>query len=67
MVAFFTSILVNICAFPVVISATAWAGVAYWYRSRFTYRLRCDRSMHMRMSSVPFLGATTMGAHHSVG
>ena len=56
----------NICAFSAVMSATVWAGVANWYRSCLTYRLRCDRSTHIRMS-VPFLGATAMGAHHSVG
>ena len=64
---FFASILVNIWAFSAAMSATVWAGEGDWYRSRFTYRLRCDRSTHMRMSSVPFFGATTMGAHHSVG
>jgi len=35
--------------------------------THLTYRLRCVRSMHIRISSVLFLGATTMGVHHLVG
>ena len=47
-------------------SATAWAGVGNWYRSRITKRLRCDKSTHMRILSEFFLGVTTIGAHHVV-
>ena len=60
---FSASILVKIFALWVAMSATAWAGVEDWYRSRFTY---LDKSTHMWMLSVSFLGATMMGAHHSV-
>ena len=47
-------------------SATASAGVGDWYLSLQTYRFKCDKSMHIGIRSVPFLGVTTMGAHHSV-
>ena len=48
-------------------SATASAGEEDCYRSLFTKRFRCDKSTHMRMESLFFLGVTTMGAHQSVG
>ena len=37
-----------------------------WYLSLFTYLFKCERSTHMRMRSLFFLGATTIGAHQSV-
>ena len=58
---------VKILAFSSAMSATASAGVADWYLSCFTNLFRRERSTHIRILSVPFLGVTTMGAHHSVG
>ena len=49
-----------------VISSTTSAGVGDWYRSLHTYLFRWDKSTHIRTLSDPFLGVTTMGAHHSV-
>ena len=37
------------------------------YLSRFTNLLRWERSTHILIFSVPFLGVTTIGAHQSVG
>ena len=61
------SSLVNTLALCEAMSATASAGVEHWYLSRFTYLLRWERSTHILIFSVPFLGVTTIGAHHSVG
>ena len=41
--------------------------MADWYLSRFTNLFRRERSTHILILSVPFLGVITMGAHHSVG
>ena len=41
--------------------------MADWYLSRFTNLFRRERSTHILIFSVPFLGVTTIGAHHSVG
>ena len=46
-------------------STTAFAGVGDWYL--LPYLLSIDKSTHSLMSSVPFFGFTTIGAHHSVG
>ena len=54
-------------ALSAAMSATAWAGVSDWYLSLLTYRLRRDRSTHIRMALEFFLGAMTMGTHHAVG
>ncbi len=35
-----------------------------WYCSLFMYLLRRERYTHILMSSVSFLGVTTIGAHH---
>ena len=64
---FRASSLVNTLALLAAMSATASAGVEHWYLSHFTYLLRWERSTHILILSVPFLGVTTMGAHHSVG
>ena len=61
------SSLVKILAFSAEMFATAWAGVADWYLSRLTNLLGWEGSTHILIFSVPFLGVTTMGAHHSVG
>ena len=58
---------VNILALSAAMSATASAGVADWYLSRFTYLFKRERLTHILILSVPFLGAITMGAHQSVG
>ena len=55
---------VKILVFSSAMSAKASAD---WYLSRFTNLFRRERSTHIRILSVPFLGVTTMGAHHSVG
>ena len=59
--------MVNTCASLAAMSATASAGVGDWYFSLRTYLLSYDKSTHSLMSSVPFFGATTISAHHSVG
>ena len=55
------------CASPAAMSATAFAGMGDWYLSLQTYLLSFDKSTHSLMSSIPFFGATTIGAHYSVG
>ena len=42
--------LVKILAFSAAMSATASAGVADWYLSRFTNLFRRERSTHIRLS-----------------
>ena len=45
-----------IFAFLAAMSATAWAGFADWLCSGLICLLRRERSMHIRIFSVPFLG-----------
>ena len=55
--------LIKYSAWEAAISATASCGVGVWYRSLFTNLF----SFVSLISVDPFLGATTIGAHHSVG
>ena len=59
--------MVKNLALLAAISATASAGEEDQYLSHFTKWFRCDKSTHMRIESLFFLGVTTMGAHQSVG
>ena len=61
------SIFMKTFVLSAAMSATAWAGVGDSYLSHLTYLFKRERSTHIRMPSVSFLGVTTIGAHHSVG
>ena len=63
---FVESMTVKYLALLAAISATASADVGDWYRSLKTYRFNLDKSTHILILSVPFLGVTTMEAHHCV-
>ena len=58
---FRASSFVNTFALLAAMSATTSAGVEHWYQSCFTYLLRWERSTHILILSVLFLGVTTIG------
>ena len=58
--------MVKTFAFSAAMSATVWAGVGDWYLPCFTNLFRWDTSMRILILSVPFLGVTTIGEHHSM-